>query len=62
MFLLSFFVAKAEINTEGKDGWAKKLPIWRIKKLHALKMVFVEQKGKPALPVIIYKQTKLYLS
>jgi len=31
LVLLSFFVAKAEINIEGKHGWAKKLPTWRIK-------------------------------
>lgn len=29
--LFSFFVAKAEINIEGKHGWAKKLPTWRKK-------------------------------
>ena len=27
--LISFVVAKFEINVEGKDGWAKNLPTWR---------------------------------
>lgn len=29
ILLLAFFVAKLEIQIEGKDGWAKKLPTWR---------------------------------
>jgi|SRR3989344_1673863 len=29
--LLSFTVAKLEIEIEGKDGWARNLPTWRIK-------------------------------
>ena len=29
--IASFIVAKLEINIEGKDGWAKNLPTWRIK-------------------------------
>ncbi|MBI2021963.1 hypothetical protein HYS93_03775 [Candidatus Daviesbacteria bacterium] len=28
---LAFFVAKVEIQIEGKDGWAKNLPTWRYK-------------------------------
>lgn len=31
IFVLAFIVAKLEINIEGKDGWAKNLPTWRIK-------------------------------
>lgn len=29
--LLAFLIAKLEINIEGKNGWAKNLPTWRIK-------------------------------
>lgn len=29
--LIAFLIAKLEINIEGKDGWAKNLPTWRIK-------------------------------
>ena len=29
--VLAFAVAKLEIQIEGKDGWAKNLPTWRIK-------------------------------
>lgn len=29
--LIAFLIAKLEINIEGKHGWAKKLPTWRIK-------------------------------
>lgn len=32
VFLLSFFFAKVEIHIEGSDGWAAKLPTWRIEK------------------------------
>ncbi len=31
LILFSFFVAKAEINIEGKNGWAKNLPTWKKK-------------------------------
>lgn len=31
IFLISFAIAKLEINIEGKDGWAKNLPTWRVK-------------------------------
>jgi hypothetical protein len=27
----AFIVAKLEINIEGKDGWAKNLPTWKVK-------------------------------
>lgn len=29
--LIAFLIAKLEINIEGKNGWAKNLPTWRIK-------------------------------
>ena len=32
VLLLSFFFAKVEIHIEGSDGWAAKLPTWRIEK------------------------------
>lgn len=31
IILISFTVAQTEIQIEGKDGWAKNLPTWRIK-------------------------------
>ncbi len=31
LFILSFTLAKLEINIEGKNGWAKNLPTWRKK-------------------------------
>lgn len=31
IFLIAFFIAKLEIQIEGKDGWAKSLPTWKVK-------------------------------
>lgn len=31
--LMSFFLAKVEINIEGKNGWAKDLPTWRFRNI-----------------------------
>jgi hypothetical protein len=33
LVIFSLFVAKAEINIEGKNGWAKNLPTWRKKNI-----------------------------
>jgi hypothetical protein len=32
MVLLAFLLASWEIQIEGKDGWASKLPCWRVEK------------------------------
>lgn len=37
--IIAFFVAKLEINVEGKHGWAENLPTWR-KKSRMLSMVW----------------------
>ena len=31
LFIISFFIAKLEINIEGKGGWARNLPTWKVK-------------------------------
>lgn len=31
IILVAFFIAKLEIQIEGKDGWAKSLPTWKVK-------------------------------
>lgn len=31
LIFISFVLAKLEINIEGKDGWAKNLPTWKVK-------------------------------
>lgn len=31
LIIISFLVAKLEINIEGKDGWAKNLPTWTLR-------------------------------
>ena len=30
IILVAFFIAKLEIQVEGKDGWAKNLPTWKV--------------------------------
>lgn len=40
VFLLAFFFAKVEINIEGKDGWAKNLPTWRIEDHWLLRLLW----------------------
>jgi hypothetical protein len=42
--LAAFLWAKFEVEIEGKDGWAKRLPTWRLKK-HFLLKVFLG--GRP---------------
>jgi hypothetical protein len=39
MVFLSFILAYWEIQIEGKDGWAAKLPAWRIEKGWLVKLV-----------------------
>jgi hypothetical protein len=36
--LLAFIFAKVEVNIEGKDGWGKNLPTWRIENHWLLKV------------------------
>jgi hypothetical protein len=38
--VLAFFFAKVEIHIEGEDGWAAKLPTWRIEKHWLLDVFF----------------------
>ncbi len=46
LFWLSFCFAKLEIQVEGKFGWAKKLPTWRLETDHWISRLFFN--GKPA--------------
>lgn len=40
VMILAFFFAKVEIHIEGEDGWAAKLPTWRIEKHWLLDVFF----------------------
>jgi hypothetical protein len=42
--ILAFFFAKVEVHIEGADGWASKLPTWRIERHKLLDILWA---GKP---------------
>jgi len=40
LFLASYIFAKVEIAIEGGDGWAKKLPTWKLPEGHIISKIF----------------------